>query len=359
LRWLINHGFIDVKKQYIVGRRSRRYRPTLQSADRRDVAISAKRLRRLSWNQKSNACSAVELITLRQHQGLCLDFDLAARVMSGLSSESRDAAVSAALDFRLKDYWACERQNTGRVYSTITNMNKTLRPCVSWDGQKVVSLDVVNSQPLWLAALSNCNEFRQVVQAGSIYEMIQDFAGLDGRSSAKKAFMAYAYGPHNTAPVRFSGRTCDEIALNADQASQQSKQTCRYWGNPVFGELRSRVFPLFRDSFPEVHETLRQMKSGKKPKSYAQASLALSRAEADTVIHKCLVPLAALDFPVLSIHDCLLTTSERSGEVRQFMEDRLCEELSKRAGQNMTAQIEMKAWNEPSPQPCPTQTTIT
>lgn len=358
LDWLIRHGFVETHRQYIVGSKSRSYRLKHKNREKRDFPVSMKRLRRLSRNSQESSRTPTESVTLRQLRNLTMDTEASRQAMSNLTWSSHYSAASTVLDFKLQDWWVKESEHTGRIYSSVTNMHKALRPCISWNSQRVVSLDVVNSQPLWLAALSPCDMFRKVVQAGTLYEAIQEFAGLDDRESAKKAFMSYAYGPHKAASLRFSGRTVADIAINANEFSRRRKRTHSLLGNPVVGELRSRVFLLFRDRFRGVHETLRRMKSGSKVDSYKQAALVLSRTEADAIIHKCFVPLANSGVPVLSIHDCLLTTPDCCEEVRQYLEDRLSEELTKKAGNTMTGRTEMSLWREEQTHSCLTQTTI-
>ena len=65
----------------------------------------------------------------------------------------RYKALSSIKKFASKDFYYSVDENIGRFHSNIANIKKELRAFIKYDGQKLVNIDIKNSQPLFSTLL--------------------------------------------------------------------------------------------------------------------------------------------------------------------------------------------------------------
>jgi hypothetical protein len=300
------------------------------------------------------------------HNLLALNMDLAAAetIYAGIRPAAQIPARMAIAEFASKAFCPSLSNKTGRLSSVVTCMNSPLRAALSWHGDEIMSVDVVNSQPLCLAAIADCPEYQSVVESGQIYEEIQQKIGVSERNLAKEAFMAFAYGPICNAKSKTYGRTAEEIAANnpvlrrsitrkADRQRKkgvviQDEATLRRGldKKQLTKELRARTAEYFRKSFPKAVNVLDSLKSGTGRKSFKKAARKLQQIEADAVINGSFLPLASQAIPVLSVHDCLLTTPANVGMVENTMSTEISAHLSSISGRKIAVELKTTKWSE-------------
>ncbi|MGL5936516.1 MAG: hypothetical protein ACRCZI_12960 [Cetobacterium sp.] len=102
---------------------------------------------------------------------------------------------------------------SGRVHTPIVNLKGNLRSLIKLHGQKVVSLDVKQMQPIILAKILKeaigLNAFSESISKGDdVYNLIQSAARLDTRDAAKKMLYQLIFGkPTDGIGKMFAGDT--------------------------------------------------------------------------------------------------------------------------------------------------------
>lgn len=188
----------------------------------------------------------------------------------------------------------------GRVHTNLTNLKSTLRRYLSVHGQKLVNLDIRNSQPLVFASILKSHyefdatqqeeaappdvlQYVDLVQAGKLYDSLMEESGItpDQRSSFKKCFFARVFYCKN---------------------------------DPTSDEAR-----LFGNRFPSVYALVRSMKA----EAHADLAKSLQRAESAIMIggvaSRCMreIPHAFIS----TIHDSVLTTLRYADAIRTILSD--------------------------------------
>lgn len=78
--------------------------------------------------------------------------------------------------------------STGRIYSSIANLPTVMLPFLKLNGESVVELDAVNSQPLLLASMINHPQFKDDVEAGLFYEKMAESMGISRQEFKMKSY---------------------------------------------------------------------------------------------------------------------------------------------------------------------------
>ena len=113
-------------------------------------------------------------------------------------------------------------------------------------------------------------------------------------------------------------------------------------------ELRARTAEFFRTKFPKAVKVLDSLKSGSTEKPYRKAAWKLQQIEAEAVIESCFLPLARKEIPVLSVHDCLLTTPASVSAVENAMSKEIAAHLGKIAGRKCVVELKTTKWRKPT-----------
>ena len=362
LGWLLKEGFVDRRGPYIPGRESWKYHILERGHQLEEYAL--KSCRKFMRSPEMSSMTELEKETYKNL--LALEFDLAdaETIFAGIRPAARISARMAISEFASKTFCPSLSNKNGRVSSVVTYMNSPLRAALSWHGEEIMSVDVVNSQPLCLAAISDCPKYQAVVEAGRIYEEIQEGIGVSERDLAKMAFMTFAYGPISNASSKTYGRTAEEIAANdpvlrksiTRKAAKLRKRGIAVPSESTLRrglekkrlkkELRARTAEFFRATFPKAVRVLDSLKSGAITRPYRQASWKLQQIEADAVLGCCFLPLARQEIPVLSVHDCLLTIPAHVGVVEKTMSNEIAAHLSKIAGRKIVVELKTTKWSE-------------
>ncbi len=364
LGWLIKEGFIERRGPYIPNHSSWKYRIQEKGQQLEEYELLTSRKFMPSPNLSS--MTEIESETYRNLMNLKIDLAEAEAIFAGIRPAAQISARMAINEFANQSFCPSQSNKTGRVSSVVTYMNSPLRAALTWHGDEIMSVDVVNSQPLCLAAIADCPKYQSIVESGQIYEEIQQGIGVSERDLAKTAFMTFAYGPIcNSKPATY-GRTAEEIALNdpvkrksitrkaarlrkkglavPDEAALKKKLETKR----LKKELRARTAEFFRTKFPKAVKVLDSLKSGSTEKPYRKAAWKLQQIEAEAVIESCFLPLARKEIPVLSVHDCLLTTPASVSAVENAMSKEIAAHLGKIAGRKCVVELKTTKWRKPT-----------
>ena len=125
-----------------------------------------------------------------QHS-LTLDINQARTAVVNLPISSNSFDVQGLLVERLhRREYRLKVDDFGRVHNTITNLHRTIRPALRIDGQPTAHIDIVNSQPAFLAILM-----------GQVGNNTTDDACLSSPALAVAGSGAVRYGPVPPIPI--------------------------------------------------------------------------------------------------------------------------------------------------------------
>ena len=161
-RVLNDSGVIDWDRTYVKGERSMRYRIREPYQHTRVVECNdEKRCRKLRKLQRSQKLLPVH-DWLKDHLTLlCFDRQRAKSIGSGMYPDEDSPLGVVAYRERVNEIvQRFDDQQTmgtpeltvcpyGRVHTAVTRLPTSLRPCLSFQGQSLVSIDLCNSQPLF------------------------------------------------------------------------------------------------------------------------------------------------------------------------------------------------------------------
>ena len=199
---------------------------------------------------------------------------------SYIISEWEHHAQGGQMLFNLND-------NCGRLFTTLTKTPKDLRPFLGVPGLDLVSLDICNSQPFLLAALSGCDRMLNLAASGLFYDHFAGLLGV-GRDEVKESFFALFYSHPSWMPA--GGWYVD----NNVSASMQCK---------------NELDALFLALYPEFREwTIRQRVTN----GYKFLALEMQRKEAAYIFEVVKRYKSAGGGFIATIHDALVV--DRGGE---------------------------------------------
>jgi len=195
-----------------------------------------------------------------------------------------------------KDWRFSVGQITGRVFTNITGLPRELRPFLRLDGEPLVEIDVSACQPLLLYQLYQKGEpevtkYLDVVLSGQFYETLDKLLekpyGKERRDELKRAIFTQVF--------------FDEI-----------------W--PV----KSPLCQAFYDQFPVLYSEIVKFKTP----NYKALSHRLQRDEAEIVINTVVGRLMENPIiPVVTVHDCILTTPAHAKEVESLLKEAFAEKV--------------------------------
>lgn len=250
-----------------------------------------------------------------------------------------------------REYTLSIDRTSGRFHSPLTQLKAEIRPCVNYAGEKLVSLDLKNSQPflslvfldIGLYEKNNMQnilsiynnrykdiiysdgiliksqpsimleeliknapyqaetiEYKKYVEQGNIYEM---FALMTGK---------YGYIPED-APTSYIE------SYNPRRRGKLSLFEILFSSNS--SSFKDNDFGIFRIEFYPVYEIFRLIKQGKK--KHNSLSCSLQYLEAQLILHNICKIIADSnpDIPLFTIHDSIITTEKHVDFVHQVMQD--------------------------------------
>ena len=174
-----------------------------------------------------------------------------------------------------------------RVFTNVSNLKSELRRYLTYQGKKLVEIDITNSQPLLLYTLykdKTSNEamaYKDLVESGRFNEGISALCGLTfSNASDRKAFKTQLFR---------------ELFDNEKHSGKYTK--------------------LFYDTFPILAAEIKEIKRV----DYRKMSHYLQNLESDLIINNVVTICRELKIPALTIHDSILTLSEYKEDVSNII----------------------------------------
>lgn len=169
-----------------------------------------------------------------------------------------------------------------RLYSPWASARGDVRERFTLDGAPIVSWDLKASQPSLMAVMAEDWELLADCKSDALYQGIMHLLGVD-RDTAKKAYMAYAYGKNR-----------------GDWAGHRDAYQVQEW---------------MKRTYPKAGQFVRRHK---KDNHYAKLSCELQDMEAEIFVFGALQEMSNLGLPALTVHDALYVR-EQDAEIAEQM----------------------------------------
>jgi hypothetical protein len=203
-------------------------------------------------------------------------------------------------DYRLKE-------NNGRVYSVLTQMPSDLRNWLLLDGEEVGIIDIKNSQPFFFLNLlyprpmdsEEAGAYAEAVGTGEFYETLEGACRrsyMDRSALKEQVFKQVLYGRHNY--------------------------------------NRKPLWDAFEKLFPSAALKVKRMRRDhqREPEKHKHPAVKMSAKEARVIIGGFVnqMRLSGVNYPLLTIHDCLVAPWSACKELEEAFRDYLEGEIGLR-----------------------------
>ena len=209
---LIDKGVLECDGYYIKDEKSYGYKlcEPYSTVRHKQISISCPILQSNieKWQMKRLPKTEVHNHLYKFLSQITINYEAAAQYIDSMSVQEYNSLKIAIDKFKNKDFFIYCDDFGERVHTNVTNLKSTLRKYLSYDNQRLVNIDVANSQPLLLLvsipSLSNtirCTGdiyfedvpsdvlcYKRLVEQGKLYEFLMDKAGETDRSSFKENF---------------------------------------------------------------------------------------------------------------------------------------------------------------------------
>jgi hypothetical protein len=189
-----------------------------------------------------------------------------------------------------KNYSIRLNEENGRWTNSVTNLPKTIRRELTYNGQKFIELDYSAMQP-WMATLlypENClekEEYIKLLKSGEFYEKLASKSGYDFTAPEKRK--------------PFKKRVMREV----------------FFGKQIDKLPHYKVWGVFSMDFPVLSKILLKNRT----ECSRKFALRLQKMESDIVIGQVLNVLADKGIPSLTVHDSIMCLNKDASLVTELM----------------------------------------
>lgn len=248
-------------------------------------------------------------------------------------------AIISIDKIKQSDYSKSVDNNTRRFHSNLTNMRSILRNAITYDGEKLISIDIKNSQPylslvlfnkeFWLKRkekeeniinsnklhISNINiKYNQYyIMIGDIAESLDD-KGLQLYKDLVSKGVLYEY-------IQSHLKSDNRLKFSSRRDVKSTVFQTLYSDNRFIGQVEAKPKRDFRELFPDVYALFAVIKK----KDHTLLPRLLQNIESHLIIKVISkrigkeLPLA----PIFTIHDSIATTSKYVEAVEKIMHEEL------------------------------------
>lgn len=353
---LLDHGFIRTDMKYIVGEKSFGYlidkysyhKALVKKVPLADLVIKKKKtIEAQDFNQKQKetvkhypyltkwfnknlqinvekAMERVEVLFPEQKGGI-------KGVKKGSPSDwaKRYKATYSIHKFANQDFYYSVDKNVGRFHSNFTNIKSELRNYITYDGQKLVNIDIKNSQPLFSTLLLKEDFYNQKSQYLNIYNITSSFKLLSNNKQSYNSIIIMLV----KCLVKYDKQAVEQYLGYVNSGEFYKKISDLIYPGKVFDKkyIKGLIFTVFfsnnkfigqpggepkkdfRTKFPEVYNVFRLIKKN----NHRALSHILQRIESELIIKNVAKRISKErpDLPIFTIHDSVATTLGNEGYV--------------------------------------------
>lgn len=247
----------------------------------------------------------------------------------------------------MHDYKAHIVPSVHRLYSVLTSMQSEYRNFLTYDGKKLVSIDVKNCQSYITCSLLNPDFWKEdsalPLSLGSLPQNIQESIRFTPRNGEDSIIIMLGKFLEDAPLISFndykdlvsSGRIYESLmewyqqkghTITRDEAklaifyivfssNKRDPRDNKYWQKE-----------LFEEKFPNVAEVFRIIKTpfkGEEKKQHKRLAYLIQAIESKIMLHRCCKRIweeKGDTIPIFTIHDSIVTTEEHANYVKSVVE---------------------------------------
>ena len=390
LQHMLDNGLIKTDMRYIVGEKCKGY--LLCGSNSNDVTLSkipivdyVSRKNR----SKENANSMIKIhTTKKKYPYLTKWFDNRLKIDSVKASaeinklfpvqtgpiRGKLKGKPSVFNMRIKAIYSLNRfskqlfyfsvdDNVGRFHSNLANIKRELRNFITYDGHKLVNVDIKNSQPLLSTLLFN-PKFYDKDERLSIYNFKKGSSSLFSSSNSPSPSNVFTSSSSSSSAIMlgktlqntankeyreyidmvnsgdFYKKLHDKIYSQLPYNKAKMKEilfTVFFSNNKFIGQPEAQSKRDFKKAFPEVYEVFKVIKKNK----HQTLARLLQRIESDIIIRNASkrISIEKPNLPIFTIHDSIATIQGNEN----YISDIIKEEVFQLTGLN--AKIGLEYWN--------------
>jgi stress-induced morphogen len=317
LQFLLDNGIIETDNQYIIGQKSKGYRLTEKYRHRKfeQVLITDKSI---IENVAMFRAEQENKIKLNQHryiydclQQIKIDAEGAKNyIEQNIYNNEEYSSYNISVDLiESKSFFFTVDSTAGRIHNNITNLSRNLRPFLRYNNEKLVEIDIANSQPFIFNILINSYD----TYSNNYKRCIYDTANIPSYVSNKKTdILIYR-------DCTSSGKFYEYLMDNLEIYEDRSLFKIRFFKKVFYSKENPYYISEERKRFTELFPNVSQIISYYKKDDYRNLAISLQKAEAEIMINKVVSKLAANGIYALTIHDSILTIPDKSEIAKEII----------------------------------------
>lgn len=363
---LLKHRFILTDMKYIVGKKSygfklnasKNHNATVQQTKIIDTVLKKKKKLDLKEHQDKLARTSEEYSHLTKwfNDKLKIDVEGAKEKIEELFPKQtgsirgtvkgkpsrwakRYKGIYSIHKMANQEFYYSVDENVGRFHSNLTNIKKELRNYITYDGQKLVNVDIKSAQPLFSTLLFNPNFYQEKTEHINLFNFSK---------SLKLINYSFINKSHSSCIIMLvkmlQDAKIDDFAkyiklAKSDKFYQKISRTLYpsrsfdkkevkimfyvifFSSNRFIGQVRAKGKRDFKAVFPKVYEVFKIIKK------YNHRALAhiLQRIESTIMIQNVAkrIALEKPDLPIFTIHDSISTTVGNEEYVTKVIQEEI------------------------------------
>lgn len=331
---LVETGVVECDGHYVEGKKSYGYRlgPDLRDAIFRRHPISPTLARRLNKHKMHPPLKLpIHKHLLSWLTRLEVDHDAAMR-----SLRTRDELIDkyVALDMIADRQFYLIVDDYGRVHTNLTSLSRRLRPFLHYGNDKLVLIDLKNSQPFFFSSLLlNYCAHDHSINSFYSYNKSPKKGKEGGGGGAASITIDKVLMPNSSALAKLdlpsdvkeyislteTGKLYEELVGLFSVNDRDEAKLAFFKGILFCKPYPNKFYSRFRDRFPSVAKVIDALKQ----KDHRRLSHHLQRCESAAMIHGVCERLRAEfpEVPVWTIHDCVMTTRPHLDSVRSVVQE--------------------------------------
>ncbi|TWP28837.1 hypothetical protein ETU08_08315 [Apibacter muscae] len=219
----------------------------------------------------------------------------------------------------------------GRFHTVLTQLKSDLRQFVSYNGQKLVAIDIVNSQPYLSCVFFNKQKF----MSNEVLQKIQSYNKSYNKKNLCNSLIDKVENAHKLKSVNQfieivkSGKLYEKfgelllekgILKDRDNIRIQAKKIVfSSFFSPNQSIAYNNAIVIFKEHFPDVYEIYRAIKQSR----HRTLACTLQNLEANLVLHKAckIISEQRPEIPLFTLHDAIITTEGNEEYVKEILYD--------------------------------------
>jgi len=264
----------------------------------------------------------------------------------------RIKAIYAIEKFENKNFYYSVDDNVGRFHSNLTNIKKELRNYITYDGKRLVNIDIKNSQPFFSTLLFNPAFYKEKSEIINIYKipsliiLYSSFSSFSsiiimlGKTLESTDYELYMEYIEMVNSGDFYKLLHAKIYAELPYDKGKLKEIIFivfFSNNRFIGQPEAQKKRDFREVFPDVYKLFALIKK----KNHRALAHLLQRIESNIIIERVTkrISVEKPELPIFTIHDSVVTIQGSENYVSRIIE----EEIKKAT--SLDVKLGLEFWN--------------